>query len=172
MAVLIIGLFLLGEYMVDLSYYDAWYNSALWWHDSVGITIFLLLLIRIVWKLNSIKPKPLLTYKPFEIKIAKTAHVMFYILLIIICISGYFISTAKGQGIDFFGWFDVPAIMKLNEVQANLMSQAHEITTYILVALFILHTVAALNHHYFHKDITLIRMLKPLKPLKPKDNLK
>jgi len=169
MAALIVGLYLLGEYMVDLSYYDEWYNSALWWHDGIGISVFLLLLFRMVWKLNSVKPKPLPTYKPFEIIAAKAAHMMFYILLIIVCISGYFIVTAKGGGIDFFGWFDVPAIMKLNEVQASFVGQVHEITTYILVVLFILHTIAALKHHYFHKDITLIRMLKPIKS---KDNLK
>jgi len=169
MAVLIIGLYVLGDYMVGLSYYDEWYNSALWWHDSIGMGVLFLLLIRIAWKSSNVNPGPLKTYKPHEIVIAKIAHILFYILLIIICISGYFIATAKGAGIDFFGWFDVSAIMKLNEVQANLVGKVHEITTYMLVALFVLHVAASLNHHFFYKDITLIRMLKPTKP---EDHLK
>lgn len=161
MAILVIGLFFLGEYMVDLTYYDKWYNKALWWHDSIGISVFFLLLVRLVWKLNSVNPKSLKTYKSFEIIISKITHTLFYILLLVICISGYFISTAKGGGISFFDWFAVPAIVKLNEIQANFVGKIHDIATHIFAVLLALHVAATLKHHFFYKDITLIRILKP-----------
>lgn len=161
MAILIIGLFFLGEYMVDLDYYDQWYHAAPWWHKSIGIFLFALLLVRLGWKLNNVIPEPVPNCKSWEDKIAKIVHIIFYILLFIICISGYFISTAKGVGIEIFGWFELPAIRELTENQADIAGEIHEISTHILVIVFLLHTIASLKHHFFNKDITLNRMLKP-----------
>ncbi len=169
MAVLIVGLFALGEYMVDLSYYDSWYNLALWWHDALGMIVFGLLIMRLVWILNNTSPMPLATYKKIEIKAAKYTHILFYFLLFIICISGYFISTAKGAHIEVFNWFNIPSIITLHESQADAAGDIHEIAVYILAALFVLHVVATFKHHFFDKDITLIRILKPIKP---KENMK
>lgn len=164
MAILIIGLFSLGKYMVDLDYYDQWYHTAPWWHKSIGVCVFTLLLIRLAWKLSNTDPEPLQTYKAWEIKAAKTVHIFFYVLLLIICISGYFISTAKGIGIEAFGWFDIPSVISLSDTQADLAGKVHEIATNALVAMLVLHIIAALKHHYYNKDETLTRMLNPIKP--------
>ena len=169
MAILIIGLFALGKYMVDLDYYDKWYYSAPWWHRSIGACVFALLFVRLVWKFCNVTPATLLTYKSWEVKVAKAVHVLFYILLLTLCISGYFISTAKGVGIEVFGWFDIPYAIKLSETQADIAGKIHEITTHVLAVLFILHVIAALKHHFINRDITLVRMLKPMKP---KENIK
>jgi len=45
MAVLIVGLFVLGEIMGDLDYYSKWYNAAPWWHKSIGMLVLALLFI-------------------------------------------------------------------------------------------------------------------------------
>jgi cytochrome b561 len=162
MAIIIIGLFVLGEYMVDLDYYDQWYQLAPWWHKSFGLSIFMLLVIRLVWKLTNITPESLASYKSWEIKSSKIVHTLFYVLLFITCISGYFISTAKGVSFDFFNMFKVPSIIILSETQAEQAGNIHEIATYGLLVLFILHFFAALKHHFINKDKTLIRMLKPI----------
>lgn len=164
MTILITGLFVLGEYMVDLDYYDQWYHVAPWWHKSIGVCVFILLLVRLSWIYSNISPESLRTYKVWEIIIAKVVHFLFYVLLLIICISGYFVSTAKGVGIEVFGWFDVPPATKLSDAQADIMGKTHEITTYVLVVLLILHVVATFKHHFFNRDITLVRMLNPMKP--------
>lgn len=164
MAILITGLFVLGEYMVDLDYYDQWYHVAPWWHKSIGVCVFILLLVRLYWRYSNISPESLRTYKVWEIIIAKAVHFLFYVLLLIICISGYFVSTAKGVGIEVFGWFDVPPATKLSDAQADIMGKTHEITTYALIVLLILHVVATFKHHFFNRDITLVRMLNPMKP--------
>jgi len=163
MAILITGLFVLGEYMVDLDYYDQWYHAAPWWHKGTGVCVFILLLVRILWRLSNVTPEPLPTYKVWEIKIAKAVHFLFYFLLLIICISGYFVSTAKGVGIEFFGWFDVPPATKLADAQADIAGKTHEVTTHALVVLLILHIAASFKHHFFNRDITLVRMLRPMK---------
>ncbi|MFK5894225.1 MAG: cytochrome b [Pseudomonadota bacterium] len=164
MAALLIGLFALGTYMVDLNYYDQWYVSFPWWHKSIGISVFSLLFIRSGWMLSNATPASLKTYKAWEMQLAKTVHILFYILILIICISGYFISTAKGVGIEVFGWFDVPALINIEDQQADIAGEIHEISNYALFILFSLHAIAALKHHFINKDITLTRILKPTKP--------
>ncbi|MBL1141906.1 MAG: cytochrome b [Proteobacteria bacterium] len=164
MAVLIVGLFILGIYMVDLDYYSKWYNAAPWWHKSFGLLVSALLLFRIVWVINTIRPAPLDSYKSWEIKVARITHYSFYILLFVICISGYLISTAKGAAIEFFSLIDVPAIISFSKQQADIAGEIHEIAAYIMAFLFLLHVCATFKHHFIDKDMTLLRILKPVKP--------
>ena len=168
MAILVIALFILGQYMTELDYYDSWYQLAPWWHKSMGFSVFILLLIRLFWRLffwtdvNTL-PEPIINQyigEKWAIRIIKIVHVLFYVLLLIICISGYLVSTAKGAAIDIFGGFDLPSIIILNEDQANWAASIHETTTLMLIILTAVHGLAALKHHFIDKDITLIRMLK------------
>jgi len=108
MAILIVSLFILGEYMVDLTYYDAWYISAPNWHRSLGAITFSLLIIRVIWRGFNIQPEGV--GKRWEQRVAAIVHRLFYILIFAVVISGYSITTADGQGISVFGWFDIPAI--------------------------------------------------------------
>ena len=168
MAILVIALFILGQYMTELDYYDSWYQIAPWWHKSLGFSVFILLLIRLIWRLFfwidvATIPEPLISHyigEKWAITIIKIVHTLFYVLLLIICISGYFISTAKGVAIDIFGYFDLPSMMLLNEDQAGLAASIHETTTLMLIILAGVHGFAALKHHFIDRDMTLIRMLK------------
>ena len=169
MALFVLALIASGLYMVDLDYYSEWYNLAPWWHKSIGIVVFILLLLRLIWRLNNIVPKPLTTYSAWELKLAHGVYFLFYILLLILCVSGYFISTSKGVGIDFFSWFKIPAVTKLNAFSADIVATAHEVSSYFLILIFILHFSAAIKHHFYDKDITLIRMLKT--QLKKEENI-
>ena len=73
MAILIIAIFALGLYMVELSYYDRWYKDSLEIHKSTGLLIALLWLLRLAWKKASIAPKTL-SLHAWETKIAHLAH--------------------------------------------------------------------------------------------------
>lgn len=146
--------------MVTLDYYDSWYQAAPWWHKSIGLSVFALLVFRLIWRLSNTAPKPLPTYKVWEKNAAKLVHLLFYLMLLLSCASGYFISTAKGAGIDVFGWFELPAIVNLDEAQADMAGDVHEIAAWVLVVLFFMHLFAALKHHFIDQDMTLIRMLK------------
>ena len=161
MALLIVGLFVLGVYMVELDYYDKWYNSAPWWHKAFGMVVFLLLVLRLGWVLFNIHPTPLSSYQRWEIIAARATHILFYVLLVVICVSGYFITTAKGAPIDIFGWFNIPALIKLDSDTAKAVGEVHEIAAYIMAVLFVLHVIATFKHLILDKDVTLIRMLKP-----------
>lgn len=158
MAVLVIGLYFLGEYIVDLSYYDVEYKTMPALHKSFGALMFLLLLMRIVWTLSHTRPRPATGASRAEVVMAKLAHFMIYILMIIIPLSGYLISTADGRPIEVFSLISIPAIETGLERQEELAGQVHAISASILMLLVVVHALAALKHHFINRDETLIRM--------------
>ena len=157
-ALLVIGLFALGLYMTSLTYYDPWYNSAPWWHKSLGLLTFALLLARTLWRWINTKPGPVGTHHTWEIYLATITHWLLYILLFIISISGYLIATAKGKGVDFFSWIELPPIITDIDQLADKAGAVHLYLAYVMVALVSLHTLGALKHHFIDKDNTLKRM--------------
>ncbi|PCJ32123.1 MAG: cytochrome B [Gammaproteobacteria bacterium] len=157
MAVVIIGLFFLGDYMVDLTYYDSWYVSAPNWHRSIGAISFLLLALRFIWRLKNIHPAGL--GQMWENRLASYVHSLFYLLLLIIMISGYLITTADGQAISVFNWFDIPATVYGFTNQEDIAGEIHYYLATGLILLVILHALAAFKHHFINRDATLRRML-------------
>lgn len=162
MAVTIFFLFGLGLYMVDLSYYDAWYRDALELHKSIGVTLMLLWSVRVVWKLSQTSPKPLAKESPYrglEIKLANFVHHLLYFLMFAIMLTGYLISTADGRGISVFGLFELPSMGEFVENQEDLAGEVHFFLAWGLMVVVAMHLLAALKHHFVDKDATLIRML-------------
>ncbi|MBL4659422.1 MAG: cytochrome b/b6 domain-containing protein [Alcanivoracaceae bacterium] len=159
MAIIIIGLFILGKYMLSLDYYDSFYHIGPWWHKSFGLLILFLLILRLIWKTTNPKVKPLPNNKLHEIKLAKTMQYLLYILMIICCMSGVLISTAEDAGVSFFDILELPAFIANGESQAELAGEIHEYSTLALILLAALHLLAAFKHHFIDKDKTLLRIL-------------
>jgi cytochrome b561 len=160
-ALAVIGLFAVGLWMVDLDYYNQWYQTAPHWHKSVGLCLAAITLIRLGWNLFQTKPAPL--GKGFEIVIARIAHWVLYVLLFCIFVSGYLISTADGRGIQVFNWFTVPSFGELFAHQEDFAGRIHEWLAFGLIGLASIHALAALKHHFLYKNKGLRRMLSPLK---------
>ncbi len=157
-AITLIGLFFLGDYMVDLDYYDSWYHRAPVWHKSVGILLGLVMIVRIIWNWSQVKPSPL-EPRPLFRRLARIAHNSLYLLSVAVLISGYLISTAKGKGIDVFGWFEAPALLAESSLRGDLAGDLHAVISTAFMAFIALHVLATLWHHFILKDRTLIRML-------------
>jgi len=159
LAFALIGMYFLGDYMVDLDYYDQWYKSAPDIHRSIGVIIGSLMLLRLLWNTFQTKPEHVGDDKPAVKLMAKSAHYILYALVFVLVISGYLISTAKGQGVDVFGFFEVPALLADNKDRGELAGDIHEWIGLGFMGLVALHALAALLHHFWHKDRTLKRML-------------
>ncbi len=155
-AIIILGMFALGFWMMELTYYSSWYQTAPYWHKSVGLLLAGLTLFRLIWKAITATPK--IEGKPYEIKAAKAVHHIMYLLFIVIFVSGYLISTSDGRGIEVFNWFTVPSAGELFPNQSDLAGQIHYYTTYALIGLALIHALAALKHHFIDKDNTLRKM--------------
>ena len=158
-AIVVVGLFALGYWMVDLGYYDSWYQKAPELHKSIGISLFVVLLLRWFWRRSQINPEPLTSHSPIERKLAQLFHLLLYALLFIIMFSGYFISTADGRGIAVFQLFELPSMGMIVENQEDIAGEIHKYGAYILIFTVLLHALAALKHHFLDKDNTLKRML-------------
>jgi len=158
-AVAVIGLFALGIWMVDLAYYDSFYNRAPMIHKSVGMLLIGLVLFRIVWRLVNGVPGAEPGIPWWEARLAHFAHLLIYALLIAILISGYLIPTARGAPISVFGWFQIPALPALVDNQETIAGWWHRILAWGLMGLVAIHATAALKHHFFNRDNTLRRML-------------
>ena len=156
MALGIFFLFGLGYWMVGLDYYSPYYISAPNLHRSIGLTLLAALVVRWAWRLSSVKPVED-ELSPLERLASKVVHVGFYPLMLVLMVSGYFISTSDGRPVDMFGLFQVPSII----VEKNLADTAgyiHRWLAYITVGVAIVHAVAALKHHFVDRSTILSRM--------------
>jgi len=156
-ALVVFGMFGVGFWMVDLTYYSSWYKTAPHWHKSIGLLLAALTLFRIVWKF--VKPSPKIEGSVLEKRAAHVAHQLLYLLLFILFFSGYLISTSDGRGIDIFNWFTVASMGELFANQSDISGLIHKYMAYALIGLAILHAAAALKHHFINKDNTLRKMI-------------
>ena len=161
MAITIFALFGLGLYMVELSYYDAWYRGSLDLHKSTGLVLLLLFILRVFWRAVNVSPESAdSTAGKLEIKAAHYAHLLLYVLLAVLMLTGYLISTADGRAIEVFGLVSIPALPFSIENQEDIAGVIHEYLAWTLVLLAAGHALAALKHHFINKNKTLIRMIK------------
>jgi cytochrome b561 len=151
------GLFVLGLWMVEMGYYHPWYQRAPDIHKSVGVLLFGVMLARFAWRYRN--PRPEAIGSATERKAAAWVHRMLYALLYLLMLSGYLISTADGRGITVFSLFSVPASISGLQNQADIAGKVHEWLAFALIALTMLHALAALKHHFVDRDQTLKRML-------------
>lgn len=156
-ALTVLALFPLGLWMVELDYYDAWYHKAPDVHKSLGVLLFLVVVLRLFWR--SVNPHPETLGSRLEKRVAKFAHIALYVLLLLLMTSGYLISTAEGDPIGVFDWFSVPATLHGLRGQADIAGEIHELLAFVLIGLVAVHAGAALKHHFIDRDRTLSRML-------------
>lgn len=161
-ALLILFLFGLGVYMVDLTYYDDWYHKGPELHVSLGLLVLLIMVVRIVWRI--INPTPIdLPAKPVQQKTAKLVKLALYLFIFVVITSGYLITTAEGQAASMFNVLKFPVITQLSSANVDLAGEIHEYFAWAIIALVVLHAVGALFHHFVMRDRTLVRIVKPVK---------
>lgn len=158
-ALVVFGMFVLGMWMTGLTYYDSWYHDAPHIHKSIGVLLFFALLARLVWHAVVGRPEALASHTPRERLASRLTHLILYLLMLAVIVSGYFISTADGRPVEVFGWFSIPATISDIEGQEDIAGEVHLILATALIALALLHAGAAFKHHVFDRDRTLKRML-------------
>ena len=156
MAIAIFAMFGLGWWMVGLDYYSPHYHRAPDIHRSVGIVLLIALVMRSFWRLTNVKPEDA-ELTPLERKASWIVHAGFYPLLLVLMLSGYFISTPDGRAIDVFGLFSVPSLIQQKGL-ADTAGFVHRVLAYVVMAVAGVHTIAALKHHFGGKSTILTRM--------------
>lgn len=127
-------------------------------HKSFGLTVLWLVALRIIWRSLTKAPPPLKTHAKWEKYLSKFIHVLLYIGILIMPLSGLVMSSAGEFPVNYFGLFEVPALSAKDESLFQIMREAHEIGAYALYIAIGLHFLGAAKHHLIDNDSTLRRM--------------
>ncbi len=158
MALLIVGLIPLGLYMHELPLSPQ--KLQLYsWHKWAGVSVFVLLLVRVAWRL-AFPPPPLPSQMSrWQQKAAHAGHLALYLLMLALPVSGWLMSSAKGVQTVWFGVLPLPDLLEKDKVLGAQLAELHEFLSWTLVALLAAHVGAALKHQGGDRDDVLTRML-------------
>jgi len=135
-------------------------------HKSFGMTVLMLAVLRLGWRLFNPAPPLPEGMSKIETFLARATHMAFYVLLFAMPVTGLLMSSAKNYSVSWFGMFTWPNLIAPNERWFDILRSTHEVLSYVLFAVAILHILAALKHHFWNKDDVLKRMLPFTKPEK------
>jgi len=128
-------------------------------HKSFGMTVLMLAVLRLLWRLVNRPPELPGGMSKVERLLAKATHILFYVLLFAMPLTGWMMSSAKNYSVSWFGLFTWPNLIGKNEQAFDLLRATHRSMSWLLFALATLHILAALKHHFWNKDDVLTRML-------------
>jgi len=161
-ALLIFTAFPLGVYMHELPFSPD--KLRLYsWHKWIGVSLFLLVIVRLTWRTTH-RPPPLPdAMAAWEKFAAHAVHFSLYVLIIIIPLSGWLMSSAKGVQTVWLGVLPLPDLLSKNKELGDLLKEVHESLNFLMLGLIFAHAGAALKHHFIERDGILSRMLPMLR---------
>jgi len=128
-------------------------------HKSFGMTVLMLAVLRLAWRFANPPPELPSGMTPIETFLAKITHIAFYVLLFAMPITGWMMSSAKNYSVSWFGLFTWPNLISQSDDAFTFLRDTHEILSWTLLSIAVLHILAALKHHFWNKDNVLTRML-------------
>lgn len=166
-ALLVLGQILFGLFLSTLNLYRPedlkTYVASIALHKSIGLTILLLVVLRLLWR--AVNPRPAIEASGVRQKLARLSHGLLYALLIAGPLLGWMQSSAYRAKTSFWGLFELPDIVPAAwarpdaRVVWQLAQDSHTVVAIMLTLLIALHVSAALHHHFIKRDNTLRRML-------------
>ncbi|MCX8649678.1 cytochrome b [Gilliamella sp. B2776] len=148
--------FILLIFKVTMSQYLGGMFMVYLFHKSFGVVIFMLTILRFIVIKEDGVPEVLPKKQKLQRILSKSTQGFIYILLIMIPLSGYLMSS---RSLNFFGIISIPAI-DMSNAMYQLFHILHKVSSYLLIVLLILHIVSALYHYFWIKDKVLQSMLK------------
>ena len=156
-ALLILVTFPLGVVMADLPLSPD--KLRLYsYHKWIGVTVFVLMLLRAAWRLTHQPPALPASTPRWQQQASHAVHAALYLLLFVVPLSGWLMSSAKGVPTVWFGVVPLPDLLDKNKALGELLSEVHEGLNVALLALVLLHVAAALKHQFIDRDGLLTRM--------------
>jgi cytochrome b561 len=128
-------------------------------HKSFGMTVLMLAVLRLLWRLKSPPPALPSAMQPIERLVTRVTHMAFYVLLFAMPLTGWLMSSAKNYSVSWFGLFTWPNLIGKSQSAFKLLQTAHHALSDVLFVIAVLHILAALKHHFWDKDDVLLRML-------------
>jgi cytochrome b561 len=163
---LVIVAWSLGTFGDDLSEGSA-RNASLLTHIWIGLTILLLAVVRIPWRIANPPPKIVPTefgrwLVEWTNPVSRIMHYVLYALLVLVPAAGIALQFARGHSLPIFGLAEISSPWIADKAFASNLKEVHEVLANLLVILALFHMTAALVHHWIFGDTTLRRMLPRL----------
>lgn len=149
--------FLVGWTMPEIER-DTTQQGLVDWHLSIGTVLMIVVAVRLLWRVTH--PMPLATtMKVWERNLAKLAHGVLYLLLIVIPVLGWVAAGYFGYQVQLFGLFALPALADNTMEWAREVGDVHAVLTNVLIGVVGLHVAGALYHYFVLRDRVMQRML-------------
>lgn len=136
-------------------------------HKSLGLTVLILTVARIMWRLFNPPPPEPASVSPLERRVSGMVHFAFYALMLLIPLSGWVMVTVSPIRVetvlyfqDWLPWPDVPLLAALRGSEAaEISEEVHAFLAYGAGVLVLLHVAGALKHHF--EDGAFISRMSP-----------
>ncbi len=157
-ATLVIAQLILGWSMIEIPKEPVgvrafWFNL----HKSIGITIALLVLVRIAWRIRHPAPPLPASVPAWQRRAAAANHALLYVCLLGMPLIGFLGSTFSGYPIRYFGITLPEWGFKSDPIKA-FFSAVHLSLAWVFMTLIALHAGAALKHLLVDRDGVFWRM--------------
>ena len=157
LALLVFVLYGIGWYMVEIPKGTPpvayWYNL----HKSIGIVAAVPVVLLIGWRFAHTPPPLPGSLAEWQARAAHANHMLFYICLVVLVVSGFVESNFTKFGIRFFG-YPLPRLFAEDKSLYWIFNRIHVYTSYVFAALVAVHTAAALKHLLVNRDGVFQRM--------------
>lgn len=127
-------------------------------HKSVGALLFMLVLLRLAYRIGHPPPPLPDDIPPIQKLAAQTTHWALYALLIVQPLLGWAGTSAYPAPVPFFGLFELPSLVAPSRALSERLLGLHGLIGLTLAALAAMHIGAALFHHFVRRDRVLMRM--------------
>jgi len=162
-ALLIVCGFGLGWVMTDIPGFTPTKLRYFSWHKWIGVTVFALAVLRILWRATHAAPPLPRSMSAWQRMAAQVAHLLLYVLMIVIPASGYLYSSASNIPVVYLGLVRLPMLISPDPHLKVILKTVHITLNYALLTLVVLHVAAAIKHQWLDRDGLLSRMIPFIK---------
>ncbi|QKX01330.1 cytochrome B [Wolbachia endosymbiont of Dipetalonema caudispina] len=157
MATFITSMLCFGFYMKSLPANNKTKSNMYTVHKTCGITVFVLAITRIFFRIFTHIPPFPENFSRLEINVSKVIHFFLYFLMVLMPLSGYIMSSASGIKIKYL--FHIPLLIDKNKELSNIANKLHSIFAYFMIFSITLHILGTLKHTFINKQNILKRII-------------
>jgi cytochrome b561 len=156
MSIMILGMLFIGFFLDDFPVAQKAFVYTI--HKSTGLLLMVLVIIRLAMRFTSSYPALPDSTPTIVVHIAKWNVFGLYLMMILMPLSGFLMSSLSGYPVPFYGLFTIDSLWQ-NKLVAGLSHEFHEIGGYIFALLIAGHILGGLFHHFVLKDGVLKRII-------------
>jgi cytochrome b561 len=127
-------------------------------HISFGISILLLVVLRLVWRLTH-PVAPDSSLPPWQRLSSEVVHWLLYALVLATTVTGWLFASLRGWSVSFFYLLPMPMLSSENAAAGKTIDGFHQAAEWALLVVIVIHVAAALAHLFIYRDRIMQRML-------------